>query len=248
MSDFSQTQIPPGNKRDWLAVLFAMALPTFVTLAYFDWSEGFSPGVRQAIYLLSKGIQFGFPLLWVGWVQRRPLKFLRKSLSGVGLGTAFGIVILLVGVGLYAEWLKQADWFQAATEPIEAKIADLGLASAAKFVALGLFYSVFHSFLEEYYWRWFVFDQLRRLVSLWPAVIISSLGFMAHHILVIGDFFGTMSPATWLFSLAVATGGAFWAWIYARSDSLWGPWIGHAFVDAGIFAIGYDIASQLFQS
>ena len=35
--------------------------------------------------------------------------------------------------------------------------------------------------------------------------------------------------------------GVVWALLYYRSKSLWGPWLSHAIVDAGIFAIGYDL-------
>ena len=34
--------------------------------------------------------------------------------------------------------------------------------------------------------------------------------------------------------------------MYARSDSLYGPWISHCFVDAAIFVVGYDLARELF--
>ena len=129
---------------------------------------------------------------------------------------------------------------------MQEKIADLGLDAGWKFAALGVFYSLVHSLLEEYYWRWFVFDQLKRLIPLWWAMVISSIGFMAHHVLVVGEFFGWGSPLTWLLSLAVATGGVFWAWLYHRSDSLLGPWLSHLLVDAAIFGIGYDVAAPLF--
>jgi membrane protease YdiL (CAAX protease family) len=64
---------------------------------------------------------------------------------------------------------------------------------------------------------------------------------MAHHVLVLGKYFGFDSPATWLFSSCVAVGGAVWAWLYNRTGSLLGPWLSHLLVDAAIFAIGFDL-------
>jgi membrane protease YdiL (CAAX protease family) len=64
---------------------------------------------------------------------------------------------------------------------------------------------------------------------------------MAHHVLVIGFYFGWTAPETWLFSFAVAIGGAVWAWLYHKSRSLVGPWLSHLLVDAAIFAVGYDL-------
>lgn len=235
-----------STRRDWCAVLFALVLPTFVTLAYFVWADGLDPGLSQAIYAVAKVIQFGFPIAWVLLVQRHRPQLWPISWRGSGLGVAFGVAVVLGAFGLYHSWLKTADFFVAGIEPIKDQIADMGLNSRWAFTATGIFYGLCHSFLEEYYWRWFVFDQLKRLVPLWPAIVVSALGFMAHHVLVIGTFFGMLSPVTWILSLSVAVGGAFWAWLYHRSDSLVGPWLGHALVDAGIFLIGYDLAKTLF--
>lgn len=131
---------------------------------------------------------------------------------------------------------------------IRQKISAMELDQPWKFISLGVFYSLFHSLLEEYYWRWFVFGQLRRLVPFWPAVVISSLGFMAHHVVVVGAYFGMASRETWLISFSIATGGVFWAWLYQRSGSLVGPWLSHLLVDSAIFAIGYEIARELIEA
>lgn len=114
-----------------------------------------------------------------------------------------------------------------------------------KFIALGAFYAVFHSLLEEYYWRWFVFQRLQRLWALTPAIGLSSIAFMAHHVILMAVFFGWSSPWTYFFSLSVAVGGAVWAWLYARSGSIYAPWLSHLLVDAAIFSIGYDLAKDL---
>jgi membrane protease YdiL (CAAX protease family) len=153
----------------------------------------------------------------------------------------FGAMVAGGMVAAYHFWLKPADFFSAATEPILAKVTGMGLLTPAAFIALGVFYSLAHSLLEEYYWRWFVFARLAEVAKLPTAIVVSSLGFAAHHVLVIGFYFGWMAAATWLFSAGVAIGGAVWAWTYHRSGSLIGPWLSHLLVDAAIFAIGYDL-------
>ena len=77
------------------------------------------------------------------------------------------------------------------------------------------------------------------------AILISSLGFMLHHVLLLGTFFGYDAAATWVFSLAIAIGGAFWAWLYHRTNSLYPPWLSHLIVDAAIFIVGYDLVRHL---
>ena len=58
---------------------------------------------------------------------------------------------------------------------------------------------------------------------------------------ILTAFFGWTSPAAYVFSLCVAIGGIFWAWLYARSQNLYSIWVSHLMIDAGIFVIGYDL-------
>ncbi len=231
-----------SNRGQWAAIVFALALPSLVTLAYFVWAEQFAGMVQQVVYSLAKVVQFGFPVVWVCWVLKERPRWQQPITRGLFVGVLFGLVVAGAMMALYFAWLQSADFFQQAATEIRGKINDLQVDARWKFALLGVFYSLIHSLLEEYYWRWFVFGQLKKVVPLGSAVVISSLGFMAHHVIVLADFFGSTSPVTWLFSLSIAVGGAFWAWLYHRSGSLLGPWMGHLLVDAAIFAIGYQIA------
>ncbi len=230
------------------AVVFAMALPSLVTLCYFVWLADCTAGVQQTAYGIGKAIQFGFPLLWVVLMKRQFPRPRRPQPSGLVEGLAFGLLVLAAMLLLYHLWLKPAGLFDGAAEAIREKVRGFGVDRFWKYVALGAFYAVCHSFLEEYYWRWFVFGQLREMVSPGGAAVISSLGFMAHHVLLLAAYFGCLSPATIVFSVAVAVGGAVWAWIYHRSGSLYGPWLSHLLVDAAIFAVGYDMVYCTFVS
>jgi membrane protease YdiL (CAAX protease family) len=113
--------------------------------------------------------------------------------------------------------------------------------SLERFAALATFYCLVHSFLEEYYWRWFVYRRLRADMPVTAALIVSGVGFMGHHVIVLGQFFHGYGLVTWLFSAAVAVGGAAWALLYERSRSLLGIWLSHVLVDAGIMLIGWDL-------
>jgi len=231
--------------RDVAAVLFALVLPTVVTLVYFVWAERFAAGFQQATYAVAKVVQFAFPVVWVLWVQKRRPRASRPVTRGAGLGIVFGLVIAGAMLALYHFWLASADFFAAAEQQIREKIAGMQLGEPWIFVTVGVFYSLLHSLLEEYYWRWFVFGQLRRMAPVLVAIAISSLGFMAHHVIVLATYFGIGAPVTWIFSLAIAIGGAFWAWLYHRSGSLMGPWLSHLLVDAAIFlGIGYEIVQK----
>ena len=237
----------PGSRRaDARAVLFALLFPSLLTLVYFVLLAGLAAGLQQTVYAIGKVFQFVFPLWWVVALQRRRLRWKPPDVRGLLEGVAFGVLVLVAVLLLYHCWLKPAGWPAGAQEAICQKLTGFGLDSLPKYIALAVFYSLAHSFLEEYYWRWFVFGQLRQLVSLPAAILVSSLGFMAHHVLLLGTFFGWFSWATVLFSLAVGGGGMVWAWMYHRTGSLYGPWLSHLLVDAAIFVVGYDMVRGLF--
>jgi membrane protease YdiL (CAAX protease family) len=128
-----------------------------------------------------------------------------------------------------------------AVQTIQERLNAFGIKSVTLFFALGAFYSLFHSGLEEYYWRWFVFRRLKSSMSETAAIVVSSLGFALHHLLLLGTYFGYADPLTWFCTFGVAVGGAYWAWNYHRFDSIWPAWISHGIIDAAIFTLGYFV-------
>jgi membrane protease YdiL (CAAX protease family) len=238
------TAKPSPNRRTkllWAAVLFAIVFPAFFTWTYFVFAGRYATSSQQVIYLLGKVIQFAFPIFFVAIVLREPLRTGRATVQGLFLGAVFSILVVAGGWLPFHFVLHDLPIFASASGLIREKIKGFGVDSFAKYALLAAFYSVFHSLLEEYYWRWFVFRQLRRLVPLWPSIVISALAFMAHHVVVLNVFFKDAPWLAWLFSSGVAMGGVFWAWLYERTGSLFGPWLSHALIDAGIFWIGFSL-------
>ena len=186
------------------AVLFAGLFPTFATWLYFV----VLPGGRWMLpaYAACKVLQFAFPLIWVLGVERgRPPKNLTpwpplpshtlppgRGGTGAGLlagllsGLGFAAFLLILWKTLIAGGPLAARAAQAAS----AKLAGFGIETAVGYLLLAVFYSVLHSLLEEYYWRWFVFGQLARGCKLPSAIAISAVGFSAHHVLVLAHYFG----------------------------------------------------------
>jgi membrane protease YdiL (CAAX protease family) len=241
-------------KREWTGLVFAMTFPTVVAWTYFvalagpsDSHSKESPTGRgnspvQIVYSAGKILQFSFPVIFLYFVDPRSLQPSRLRFNGLDLGIGFG---LSVGAGLFIlyraglrSWLIEIG----AAHQIRHKIEDFECGTPMRYLGLAIFLTVGHSLLEEYYWRWFVFGRLRRLLSLLLAITMSSLAFMAHHVIVLGRFFpNDFWNGTVPFSLGVAVGGGFWAWLYDRCGSIFSTWISHLLVDAAIFAIGYDL-------
>jgi len=227
------------------AVAAALVFPTLLAAIYFVWLAGSRPVVQRGVYATCKVVQFAFPLVWVFGAQRRRPARSRPGTAGVAEGLLFGAVVFALAVAVYHLALRPTGLLAPAAEPVRDKIASFGVDTLVKYAVLGAFLSGIHSLLEEYYWRWFCFGELQRLIPWKPAVVVSSLGFMGHHVIVLATYFGWLSAATWLFSLAVAMGGAYWAWLYRRSGSLVGPWLGHLLVDVAVFVVGYDLVGGL---
>jgi uncharacterized protein len=241
--DYRMTEIPrPGRwGRDLAVVLVALALPTAITWLYFFEAKDWPAAAQLGVFSVVKIVQFALPVVWVWAVQKGRLTLRPPGSPGVTAGLVFGAAVAGAMFALYFGALRGSALIAAAVPAIRSKIAGAGIDGMGKYAALGLFYSLFHSLLEEYYWRWFVFGQLRRWTSVGVAIGASALGFMAHHVLVLGFYFGFANPATYLFASCIAIGGAAWAWLYHRTGSLLGPWLSHLLVDAAIFAIGYDL-------
>ena len=94
---------------------------------------------------------------------------------------------------------------------------------------------------EEYYFRWFLFGRMRAFLPLPAALVLSGLVFMAHHVILLNYYLPGQFWIIGIFSLCIATGGMTWSWLYARTGSLYAPWLSHAVIDVVILAIGWDL-------
>ncbi|MCL2304023.1 MAG: CPBP family intramembrane metalloprotease [Planctomycetaceae bacterium] len=224
---------------------FAIFYPFVLTLLYFVVLANSSPGVQKSVFGIGKAIQFLLPVVWVALVLREPWFIRSFRVRGVFEGIAFGTIVFLIILALYHFVLKQPGGYLAqdsqAARMILEKTGAFGIESTPLFLLFGAFYSLIHSGLEEYYWRGFVFRRLKSLMSTTAAVVVSSLGFAFHHLLLLGTYFGYANPFTWLCTLGVAVGGAYWAWNYHRFDSIWPAWISHGIIDAAIFTVGFFV-------
>jgi membrane protease YdiL (CAAX protease family) len=234
-------QAPSITRSDRIAIGGALVLPTVITWVYFILLDGAPAASQQSAYAVGKVIQFGLPVVWVCLVQRNWQKLHWPKAWSLIAGIAFGLAVAGAMAVLYFAVLKPAGVMEGPATAARAKVASFGVVSPVVFLGIAAFYSAIHSLLEEYYWRWFVFGQLSRSGRLPTAILISSVGFAAHHVLVLQHYFGWLSPLTWVCTLGIVIGGAFWAWLYRASNSIVGPWISHSVIDAAIFGIGYQM-------
>lgn len=231
----------PRKRSVDLLLLAAMVLPTAGAWLYFVALQG-SELARPA-YLASKVVQFSLPVWAWAAVRRSRPRLLGSPRSALG-GLASGLVLAGSLAALYAG-LAGTDLAAQAALRIRSTLQEFGVASPGAYLALAAGLSLGHSLLEEVYWRGFVFRGLEARLRPAPAVVLASLAFASHHLIVVaryaplGSFWLLAVPAT----AAVAVGGAHWCGLFRRSGSLLAPWISHLLVDAALMGIGWHLVA-----
>ncbi len=229
------------SRRVWWGVLVAaMTLPTLASLAYFVWLEGTS-WVAPA-WLGAKMLQFAGPVAGLAVLLAAatgPARPGRSVALGLGTGMAGAAFTWFSYVALF----RGGKMAATAAEAITVKLADFHLDALWRYVLAALLISFLHSWLEEVYWRAFVYRWLHRLMHSEWSLVVAALGFAAHHVVVIAVYLGDASVFVLvLMSLPVALGGVLWCLLYRTTGNrLLAPWISHACMDLAIMAVGYDL-------
>ena len=150
----TETSVPQRNTRNLVAVIFAILLPTFVTMIYFKWLADHPAAVQQTAYSIGKTIQFVFPVVWVWLFFRYRFQRSKSAVATNTDGTAIPNWLWSVGFGIgvcvvmgVAFWLLgDSDEIAGMRIKLGEKVSGLGVASVWKFALLGLFYAIVHSF------------------------------------------------------------------------------------------------------
>jgi hypothetical protein len=236
--------------RDWCALIFAMTFPTIMSWVYFVAlaGNGAQGGSAVAVaYGVGKAVQFAFPAVYMWLFHRDRVRLSRPRTTGFRAALGFGLFTCGVMFTVYFSWLRDSTLFHNTPSQIWAKLRDFHLTTPLAFILMAVFISLLHALFEEYYFRWFIFNQLKCRIRLRPAILMSSVAFMAHHVIVLAVYFPGVEAFLSVvvpFSIAVAAGGAVWAWIYHRSGSLYAPWLSHMVIDLGIMVVGYDMVGR----
>lgn len=188
----------------------------------------------KLLYYTSKIFLISFPILWTLFGEKKKFPRPRFSGKGIRVGLLSGLAIGLTAMVLYIHVLANV----LPVDEVQLKAAQLGFAGKT-FILFALFVIIANSTLEEYYWRWFGFTQLKKVFPSGRAILLSGIGFALHHVVILVTFFG-WGPGL-LFGFCTAVGGWIWCWFYDRYDSIWPSWISHALVDAGLMFIGFDM-------
>ncbi len=221
------------NRNVWIFLVVLPALFFQLVGTYFYYVY---PGAQfpQVIYVATKVLLIAWPLLcWALIGKFLFIKSEKNNKESFVLGLISGLIFLATILGVYFSW---QDYFQQYAYLVKEKVDSLGI-GGFKFLIFAVFLSLIHSFIEEYYWRSFVFRGLLGLVKFWPALIVGGIAFALHHYLLLSQFFPW--PIVVLFGTMVGAAGAWWSWVYFKTNSLLGAWISHAFADLAVMIVAY---------
>ncbi len=214
-----------------------MVVPLIASLFYFVWFNEYT--FARFVYGGTKVFTLVWPVIAVWWVfhEKLPKWSFKDSLHWRALPVGLGAGLLIVLIAFALMRTPVGEMVRGSSGRISAKVNDLGIMSY--YWSFAVFLSVFHSLIEEYYWRWFVFGQLARLLPATWAHALAGLSFSAHHIVIATQYFPFAYGV--VLGLFVGVGGVIWSLLYARQKTLTGAWICHMAVDFGIMIIGYNL-------
>jgi CAAX protease family protein len=222
------------DRKNAICVILASVLPFGFSFFYFVLASG---SAAPIIYSISKVFVLLWPLICYKAIFKRRLPKLNLTnpnhYKSLCLGLVFGVVVFAFILILMQTGVR--DIVFASAENIRQKAVTFGV--LRHYVLFSLALSVFHSLLEEYYWRWFVFGHMLGKMKLFNAFVLSALAFSAHHFVVISQYF-PLSVSLW-FTLGVFVGGLILNYLYYRQKTLFGSWLAHMFMDLAIMYVGY---------
>lgn len=211
------------------AIALALAAPAS-TIALFA-STLFGGLLGTAVWIGGKVWQIGLPAFWRLKVEGKERSYSPALEGGFREGALLGVGMSVVM--FVAWWLARGE---LDSELIRGYVEPFGLLNPWLYFAVFCYWVLFNSVMEEYLFRWFIFEKFETFVSGKVAVALAALVFTVHHFIGMWSMFPLW--ATLLGSFGVFCGGVIWSWLYLRYRSIWPGYISHAIVDVTMFGIG----------
>ena len=187
-------------------------------------------GVKSAI----KAAMFMLIPLLASRIDRNVLylQLLRPKKIGLLSAVALGAGIYVVILGGYFLVSPFFDFSRIAG----ALTANAGV-TKENFLYVSLYISFANSFLEEFFFRGFVFTNLKLLSGRKLAYLLSAAAFSLYHVAMM---LGWFSPVLFLLVMAgLVIGGMIFNWLNEKLDTIYCSWLTHMFANFAINTIGF---------
>ena len=160
------------------------------------------------------------------------LPLLRPKNKGLLPAIALGVGIYVVILGGYFLVSPFFDFSKIAG----ALTTNAGV-TKENFLYVSLYISFANSFLEEFFFRGFIFTNLKQLSGRKLAYIFSATAFSLYHVAMM---IGWFSPALFLLVMVgLAAGGMIFNWLNEKLDTIYCSWLTHMFANFAINTIGF---------
>ena len=160
------------------------------------------------------------------------LSLLSPKKKGLLPAIALGVGIYVVILGGYFLVSPFFDFSQ-----IAGALTDNAGVTKENFLYASLYISFANSFLEEFFFRGFVFTNLKKYSGRKLAYIFSAAAFSLYHVAMM---IGWFSPALFLLVMVgLVIGGMIFNWLNEKLDTIYGSWLTHMFANFAINTIGF---------
>ena len=149
------------------------------------------------------------------------------------------LTAIALGAGIYV--LILGGYFLAAPFFDFSRIAGALTANAGvtkeNFLYVSLYISFANSFLEEFFFRGFVFTNLKQLSGRKTAYLFSAAAFSLYHVAMM---IGWFNVGLFLLVMAgLAVGGVIFNWMNEKLETIYCSWLTHMFANFAINTIGF---------
>lgn len=195
-----------------------------------------SIGVSYIIKTIIKLLMFtGIPFVYIKLIKKESisnaLKLKNFGYKDIKVGFLAGLLFFTIVLGAYYIMQEQIDLGKIAEElTVKLKITPIN------FMLIGTYITLGNSFLEEFFFRGFVFMNLYGSGHRKLGYIYSSFLFGLYHIAIFKTWFTL--PITFLALFGLITVGVLFDWMDTKSNNFMNSWVSHAFADAAIILIG----------
>lgn len=165
------------------------------------------------------------------------LQILRSKKKGIiaSLLLGVGIYVLIIGayflIGPYFDFSKIAE-----------SLTENAGVTKENFLFVSIYISFINSFLEEFFFRGFIFSNLRISANRFVAYLFSAVLFAVYHVAIM---LGWFSPVLFLLvMLGLTVGGIIFNWLNEKLDTIYSSWLTHMFANFAINTIGFILLNK----
>lgn len=174
------------------------------------------------------------PLIYIRYDKNIQIKdlFLVKRMKSLWLSVFLGIGVYVIILGAYLVLREFID-LSMIKDTLD---KNLGV-NKENFIWVALYISFINSLLEEFFFRGFIFLNLKKLAKSKQAYILSAFAFAIYHVAIMGSWF---HPLIFLLAMAgLFVGGLIFNYLNESSSTIYGSWIVHMMANFAINTVGF---------